>query len=64
MKYERPNDGLNAIKRYQAKCDTITIRPLKEKGEQIREAADRDEVSITQYILKAIEFYEQNRGES
>ena len=64
MKYERPNDGLNAIKRYQAKCDCITIRPLKDTGEKIRNAADRDGVSLTQYIIRAIEFYEQNRGES
>ena len=60
MKYQRPNDGLNAIKRYQAKCDAITIRPLKPEGEKIREAAESEGISTTKYILRAIAEYMEN----
>ena len=53
------DDGLNSVQRYQRnKCDCITIRPLKEVGESIRSAASAEGISTTQYILKAIAFYE------
>ena len=42
MYYKRPNDGLNAVQRYQAKCDSITIRPLKADGEKIRVESTAD----------------------
>lgn len=60
--YKRPNDGMNASQRYQAKCDAITIRPLKEKGEEIRSAAiEYGYDSLTRFIVDAIDFYiEQN----
>lgn len=59
-KYQRPNDGLNATQRYHAKCDSITIRPLKAEGEKIRSAADRFGFSsITQFILAATNEYIQ-----
>lgn len=60
----RPNDGLNAVKRYQAKCDAITIRPLKAEGEQIRASANAEGISVTQFILKAIHEYYANHSES
>lgn len=59
-KYERPNDGLNAVKRYQAKCDAITIRPMKAEGEKIRNAAEAEGVSVTQFILRAVREYCEN----
>lgn len=37
--------------------DSITIRPDKEKGEKIRKAAEESGVSVTEYILNAIEKY-------
>lgn len=37
--------------------DSITIRPDKEKGTEIRKAAEKIGVSVTQYILNAIEKY-------
>lgn len=63
MYYKRPNDGLNAVQRYQAKCDSITIRPLKADGEKIRSAADAEGISVTRYIMRAIEEYYKNHHE-
>ena len=40
--------------KYNAKCDSITIRPLKERGEEIREAAKASGMSLQGYILEAI----------
>ena len=57
MPYQRPNDGLNAVQRYQKKCDTITIRPPKTEGERIRSAAEKAGMNVTQFILKAINEY-------
>ena len=57
MYHKRPNDGLNATQRYHAKCDSITIRPLKADGEKLRSAAG---LSITQFILKAVDAYIEN----
>lgn len=57
------DDGLNAVQRYQAKCDCITIRPMKADGEKIRASASAEGISTTQYILKAIAFYENSKNE-
>ena len=57
------NDGLNAVQRYQAKCDCITIRPIAEVGAAIRSAASAEGISTTQYILKAINFYKEHKEE-
>lgn len=57
MTYQRPNDGLNAVQRYQKKCDTITIRPPKAEGERIRSAAEKAGMNVTQFVLKAINEY-------
>ena len=57
MAYQRPNDGLNAVQRYQKKCDTITIRPPKAEGERIRSAAEKAGMNVTQFVLKAINEY-------
>lgn len=63
MTYQRPNDGLNAVQRYQKKCDTITIRPPKAEGERIRSAAEKAGMNVTQFILKAINDYIDKMGE-
>ena len=58
--YKKPDDGMNAVQRYQAKCDSITIRPPKEFGIRIRSAAEADDVSVTAYIMRAITEYMEN----
>ena len=62
---KRPNDGMNAVQRYQAKCDSITIRPMKEDGEEIRSMAVRFGFdSVTKFIMAAIkEYIENHKGE-
>ena len=62
MAYQRPNDGLNAVQRYQKKCDTITIRPPKAGGERIRSAAENAGMNVTQFILAAINEYIANHN--
>ena len=57
MAYQRPDDGLKAATRYLKKCDTITIRPLKADGERIREAADASGMSLTKFIMTAVNDY-------
>lgn len=41
--------------KYNAKCDSITIRPLKDKGTAIRQAARAAGESLQGYILKAVD---------
>ena len=41
-------------RRLKEKLDQITIRPYKEDGRLIREAADRSGESLQAYILNAI----------
>lgn len=60
MAYQRPNDGLKAATRYLKKCDTITIRPLKADGERIRSAAESSGMSMTKFIMTAINEYINN----
>lgn len=56
--YKKPSDGLNAVQRYHAKCDAITIRPKKADGERIRSAASVfGFTSTTQFIMAAISEY-------
>ena len=55
------NDGMNAVQRYQAKCDCITIRPLADVGAKIRASASEANMNVTQYILTAIDFYEKHK---
>lgn len=57
MAYQRPDDGLKAATRYLKKCDTITIRPLKADGERIRKAADASGMSLTKFIMTAVNDY-------
>lgn len=65
MPVKRPDDGLNAVQRYQAKCDAIMIRPPKEDGDKIRSAAEHEGISVTKYIMRAIEEYMTNhKGET
>ena len=39
--------------RYNSKCDAINIRPIKEQGQKIREAAAAGQ-SLHGYILQAV----------
>lgn len=41
--------------RYNAKCDYISLRPPKERGQQIRAAAAASGQSLQGYILQAVE---------
>jgi hypothetical protein len=41
--------------RYNAKCDFIAIKPVKERGERIRAAAAASGQSLQGYILQAVE---------
>ena len=43
-----------ALDRYNAKCDYIAIKPRKEHGMRIREAAKASGMSLQGYILEAI----------
>ena len=40
--------------KYNAKCDFIAIKPLKERGQEIREAAAAAGQSLQGYILQAV----------
>ena len=52
-----PIDGARrkANDKYNAKCDYINIRPLKDKGAEIRAAAAASDQSLQGYILQAVE---------
>lgn len=39
--------------KYNSKCDTIQIRPIKEQGQEIRQAAAEAGQSLQAYILQA-----------
>lgn len=43
-----------AVKKYQQSRDNIMIRPTKEIGQQIRQAAAGAGQSVQQYILEAV----------
>lgn len=43
------------VKRAQAKCDAITIRPRKDTGQAIRAAAAEAGLPLQRYILQAIQ---------
>ena len=44
-----------AVLKYQRSRDNIMIRPTKEEGQQIRQAAADAGQSVQQYILQAVE---------
>lgn len=44
----------DAVKRYQATRDAIMLRPSKEDGRQIRDAAADAGQSVQAYILQAV----------
>ena len=48
---EKKRKSLDA---YNATCDYISIRPKKEIGEKIREAAKNADQSLQGYILQAV----------
>ena len=52
---ERAKRHVEAVKKHQTQCDAITIRPKKEYGQAIREAAKAAGQSLQQYIFQAIE---------
>ena len=43
--------------KYNKKKDSITIRPDKETGAKIRQAAETAGVSVTEFILTALKEY-------
>lgn len=46
---------MERVKRAQAKCDAITIRPRKEVGQRIRAAAEESGLPLQRYIIQAVE---------
>lgn len=51
MPYRGSAAEIQAVVRYQAKRDTITIRPTKEEGAEIRQVAAAAGKSVQAYIL-------------
>ena len=51
MPYRGSAAEIQAVARYQAKRDTITIRPTKDEGAWIRQAAAAAGKSVQAYIL-------------
>ena len=51
-----------AVKKYQANRDAIMLRPSKEDGKEIREAAARAGQSVQAYILQAVRDRMQNEN--
>lgn len=51
MPYRGSEAEKQAVARYQAKRDTITIRPTKAEGAEIRQAAAAAGKSVQAYIL-------------
>lgn len=47
---------------WNRKHDSITIRPGKETGERIREAAKAEGISVQAFILKAVEYQMRCKG--
>ena len=43
------------VKKYQEKCDAIMLRPSKERGKKIRDAAAAAGQSVQAYILETVE---------
>ncbi len=50
-----------ASRKWDSSHDSITIRPTKEEGAAIRAAAASEVLSVQQYILQAIRFYETHQ---
>lgn len=46
-----------AVRKYQQTRDQITLRPSKEDGAQIRQAAQDAGQSVTAYIMQAVREY-------
>ena len=46
---------------YNRRQDSITIRPNKERGSEIRAAAAAEGLSVQAYILHALEDYESSK---
>lgn len=54
MPYRGSAAEIQAVARYQAKRDTITIRPTNEDGAEIRRAAAAAGKSVQAYILDVL----------
>lgn len=48
--------------KHNKKKDSITIRPSKEVGAKIRSSAKERGISVTDFILKAIQEYTKKQG--
>ena len=46
-----------AVRKYQSKCDAIMLRPSKEDGAKIRQAAADAGMSVQGYVFAAIREY-------
>lgn len=51
-----------AVYNYQKSRDNIMIRPTKEHGQRIREAAAAAEQSVQQYVLDAVDARMKREG--
>lgn len=45
------------VKKYQEKCDAIMLRPKKEEGQQIRQAAAEAGQSVQSWVLNCCRDY-------
>ena len=52
---ERAQRHAEAVKKHQQTCDAIIIRPKKEYGQAIRDAAKAAGQPLQQYIFQAID---------
>lgn len=49
-----PITNAEAVKKHHAKLDEIKVRPYREEGARIRQAAERAGESVQGYILEAV----------
>lgn len=50
-----------AVKKYQEKCDAIMLRPSKEIGIIIRNAAKKSNMSLQKFIIEIVLNYIRNQ---
>lgn len=60
---ERKRANIKAVKKAQEKTDAIMLRPSKEDGKQIRDAASAVGKTVSGYILDAVWEYMENHKE-
>lgn len=55
--------NIDAVRKYQKTRDAIMIRPAKEHGDRIRQAAADEGMSVQAFIFKAIDEYIRNHSD-